>query len=101
MSKLLATLAAFGLMSGAAMAQAPMNFTDVDADANSELSFTELQAAWPDLGEAAFTAADADASGGLTVDELSALQAATMSASAPAPDAEPSPLDNPESITAP
>ena len=85
MHKIALSLAVLGLSAGAAFAQTPTNFTDVDTDANGELSFAELQVVWPDLAEAEFTGADVDASGGLSVDEINALQPAAVPA-APAVD---------------
>jgi len=93
----LSSLILAGLTTGAF---AQSNFADVDADTNGELSFAELQVAWPDLSQAEFTTADADASGGLSTTELGSLQ---PSAAAPAPAEAPSaptlaPTDAPESL---
>ena len=84
----IATIAALGLSTIMAFAQTPTTFADVDTDASGELSFAELQVAWPDLAQAEFDAADADASGGLTAEELNGLQppALTGEPTAPAPE---------------
>jgi hypothetical protein len=82
-AKITLTLAAFGLAGTAAFAQTQMSFSDIDTDANGELSLTELQTAWPDFAEAEFTGADLDGSGGLSAEEISALQAAAQAAPAP------------------
>ncbi|WEK04309.1 MAG: hypothetical protein P0Y65_19360 [Candidatus Devosia phytovorans] len=91
MKKFALGLAIAGLTATAALAQTPMSFGDVDTDGNGELSYAELQAVWPDLGQPEFDAADADASGGLNADELNSLQPAAAPAApaapAPAPDA--------------
>ena len=84
MRRLALSLALVGLTASATLAQAPTSFTDVDADANGELSFEELVVVWPDLTQDEFTTADADASGGLTPDELNVLQPAAVPAPAPA-----------------
>jgi len=84
MNKIALSLAVLGLSATAAFAQTPTSFADVDTDANGELSFAELQVAWPDLTQEEFTAADADLSGGLNVDELNSIQAATAVPAAPA-----------------
>lgn len=93
MNKFILGVAALGLSATAAFAQSPASFADVDTDANGELSFVELQVAWPDLTQEEFDAADLDKSGGLSVDELNSLQPAAVPAPAdamapaPAPDA--------------
>ena len=84
MHKIALSLAVLGLSATAAFAQTPTSFADVDTDANGELSFAELQVAWPDLTQAEFDAADADANTGLGVDELNTLQPAAVPA-APVP----------------
>ncbi|KQX38907.1 hypothetical protein ASD04_09685 [Devosia sp. Root436] len=85
MHKIALTLAILGLSAGAALAQTPTSFVDVDTDANGELSFAELQLIWTDLTQEEFDSADADASGGLTPDELNSLQPATLPATPEAP----------------
>lgn len=80
MHKIVLSLAVLGFSATAAFAQTPTSFADVDTDANGELSFAELQMAWPDLTQAEFDAADGDASGGLTPDELNTLQPAALPA---------------------
>lgn len=80
-----AITAALLLAATPALAQAPLNFADVDTDGSGELSFAELQAVWPDLTQDEFTAADLDANGSLSVDELAGLQPGALS--------EPLPLD--------
>lgn len=74
MHKFALSLAVLGLATTAALAQTPTSFTDVDTDANGELSFAELQVIWTDLTQDEFDGADADASGGLTPNELNSLQ---------------------------
>lgn len=83
------SLAVLGLTAGTALAQTPTSFTDVDADANGELSFEELAVVWPDLTQDEFGTADADASGGLTPDELNTLQPAALPATPEAAPAAP------------
>jgi len=80
MHKIALSLAVFGLSATAALAQTPTSFADVDTDANGELSFVELQVAWPDLSETEFTTADVDLSGGLSTAEINSLQAAAIPA---------------------
>jgi len=98
MKKLILSLAALGLMSGAALAQGT-TFADLDADANGELSFEEITVAWPQLTQEEFTAADTDASSGLSPEEVAAIQqgAATTAPAAPAAPtttpAEPAPAE--------
>jgi len=91
MRKIALGLAIAGLTATAALAQTPMSFGDVDTDGNGELSYAELQAVWPDLGQPEFDAADADGSGGLSADELNTLQPAAAPAAAPAAPAAPAP----------
>ena len=86
MHKLALSLAVLGLSAGAAFAQTPTSFTDVDTDANGELSFAELQVVWTDLQQAEFDAADADTSGGLSADELNTLQPAALPATPETPE---------------
>ena len=76
MRKIVLSLAVFGLTAGltATAALAQTTFTDVDADANGELSYPELLVAWPDLSQEEFSTADADLSTGLSTTELAALQ---------------------------
>jgi hypothetical protein len=85
------SLAALGLTASAAFAQTATSFTDVDADANGELSYAELQVAWPDLTEDEFNAADVDLSTGLSATELSSLQPSAPEA--PAAETLPAPAD--------
>lgn len=80
MRKFAIALAALGAFAMPALAQTPLTFADVDADANGELSFLELQVVWPDLTQEEFDAADLDQSGGLNVDELNGLQPSTLPA---------------------
>lgn len=87
MHKLALSLAVLGLSAGAAFAQTPTSFTDVDTDANGELSFAELQLVWTDLQQSEFDAADADASSGLSADELNTLQPAALPATPETPEA--------------
>lgn len=87
-------LAALTIMAAPALAQAPLTFAEVDIDASGELSFEELQAAWPDLTQDEFMAADLDLNGSLSADELNGLQPSTL----PAPAAQ-APLDG--GMTAP
>ncbi|KRA44907.1 hypothetical protein [Devosia sp. Root635] len=87
MHKIALSLAVLGLSAGAAFAQTPTSFVDVDTDANGELSFAELQLIWTDLTQDEFDGADADASGGLTPDELNSLQPSTLPATPEAPEA--------------
>ena len=96
----LTTLAALGLSATVAFAQTPTNFADVDTDANGELSFVELQVAWPDITQAEFDAADTDLSGGLSTDELNSLQPAALTG---APTTEPTMTVTPgtESLSTP
>ncbi|KKC35083.1 hypothetical protein WH87_18225 [Devosia epidermidihirudinis] len=71
---LLSSLVVLGL-SSAAFAQAATDFATVDADASGGVSFSEAQAAWPDLTQEAFTAADTDGNGELSAEEYAALTA--------------------------
>lgn len=87
MHKIAVSLAILGLSAGAALAQTPTTFADVDSDNSGELSFVELQAVWPDLTQDEFDIADRDNSGGLNVDELNSLQPAAVPAP-PAPAAD-------------
>jgi hypothetical protein len=102
MHKLVIAVAALGLSAGAAFAQT--SFTDVDADANGELSYAELQVAWPNLTQDEFTTADADASSGLSTSELATLQppgdgaAAAPAETLPAPVASAPVDDAPETL---
>ena len=89
MHKIALSLAVLGLSATAAFAQTPTSFVDVDADANGELSFVELQVAWPDLTQAEFDAADLDLSGGLSADELNSLQPSAIPADPAAAPAAP------------
>jgi len=88
MKKLTLSLAALGLMTGAALAQ-QTTFADVDADANGELSFEEITVAWPQLTQDEFTAADTDGSGGLSAEEVAIMQQGAAAAPAPAAPADP------------
>lgn len=82
MHKIALSFAILGLSAGAAFAQTPTSFVDVDADGNGELSLVELQVVWPDLTEDEFNSADADVSAGLSADELNSLQPAAVPAPA-------------------
>src|SRR5690606_17586581 len=93
MKKTALALVALTALSPPALAQAPLNFIDVDADASGELSFAELQAVWPDLTQDQFAAADLDANGNLSADELNGLQPATLSEPIPLDGAAPAPAD--------
>lgn len=89
MYKIVIAVAALGLSATAAFAQT--SFTDVDTDANGELSYAELQVAWPNLSQDEFNTADVDASTGLSAGELAALQP-------PADDAAAAPTQNTETL---
>jgi hypothetical protein len=91
MQKIALSLAVLGLSATAAFAQTPTSFADVDTDTNGELSFVELQVAWPDLTQAEFDTADIDKSGGLSTDELNSLQPSALPATPDAPAEEASP----------
>jgi hypothetical protein len=67
-------LAALTLSSSLAFAQSPLTFQMVDTDGNGRLSYQELRAVWPDLGQDEFALADVDGLGGLTPDQLNSLQ---------------------------
>jgi hypothetical protein len=67
-------LAAVTLSSSLALAQAPLAFQTVDTDGNGRLSYEELRAVWPDLGQEEFALADTEGLGGLTPDQLNSLQ---------------------------
>lgn len=95
MRKIILGFAILGLSAGAALAQTPTSFTDVDADASGELSLSELQVVWPDLTEAEFTGADIDASGGISSSELAGLQPAAVPTAPAAPAA---PTETPDSL---
>lgn len=84
MRKIALGLVALSLCAAPALAQAPLNFTDVDTDASGELSLAELQTVWPTLTADEFNAADLDANGSLNADELGALQPSSLGVSAPA-----------------
>ncbi|WP_052732122.1 hypothetical protein [Devosia geojensis] len=88
MKKLVLSLAAVGLLTGAAFAQAT-TFADLDADANGELSFEEITVAWPQLTQEEFDAADTDGSGGLSAEEVAIMQQGAAAAPAPAAPAAP------------
>jgi hypothetical protein len=76
-------LGALLVCAGAANAQTPLTYADVDSDGSGELSLPELQAVWTNFTQSEFDAADSDTNGGISVRELDALQAAA----APAADA--------------
>lgn len=103
MRKITLGLAVIGLSATAAFAQTPTTFADVDTDASGELSFAELQVAWPDLTEAEFSGADIDASGGLSAAEINSLQPSAIPATPDAPAADPmapaAPLDPAAPVT--
>lgn len=90
MKKFALGLGALLIAATPALAQAPLNFADIDTDASGELSFAELQAVWPDLTPDAFNAADLDLNGSLTAEELAGLQPSTLPAPAPLDGAAPS-----------
>lgn len=85
MKKTALGLMALTILAAPALAQAPLTFAEVDLDTSGELSFEELQAAWPDLTQDEFMAADLDMNGALSADELNGLQPSTL----PAPGAVP------------
>ena len=85
MKKTALGLMALTIMAAPALAQAPLTFAEVDIDASGELSFEELQAAWPDLTQDEFMAADLDMNGSLNADELNGLQPSSLSAPAVPP----------------
>lgn len=87
MRKLALSLAVIAATAGAAHAQTPTTFADVDTDANGELSFAELKIVWPDLTQEEFDGADQDKSGGLIAAELNTLQPSAIPAAPAAPDA--------------
>lgn len=90
MRKIALSLAVLGLSTGltATAALAQTSFADVDTDTNGELSYAELQVAWPNLTQEEFSTADADMSTGLSTTELATLQPAAASS---APASEPVP----------
>ena len=96
MKKTALGLLALTIVAAPALAQTPLTFAEVDVDASGELSFEELQAAWPDLTQDEFMAADLDMNGALSVDELNGLQPSTL----PAPAAA-APVDSMEVPDAP
>lgn len=70
---LLSAATLFGLtLAGTASAQG-LDFATLDADMSGEISFTELQAAMPNITEEDFNLIDADGSGGLSQAEFDAL----------------------------
>lgn len=71
MKKLLVAIAALGLTTSAALAQAP-EFAAVDTDANGSISMEEGAAAGFEWSEEDFKAADANSDGGLSEDEYKA-----------------------------
>lgn len=72
-STLLSAATLFGLaLAGGATAQT-LDFATLDTDMSGEISFTELQAALPNIVEEDFTLLDADGSGGLSESEFNAL----------------------------
>ena len=76
MKKILVSILALGLSTAGVMAQdaapAAPDFATIDVDKSGDLSFAEVQTAWPDLTEDAFKGADSDASGALSEAELTA-----------------------------
>lgn len=71
MKKLLVAIAALGLTTSAALAQAP-EFASIDTDGNGTISMEEGAAAGLEWTEDDFKAADANADGGLSEDEYKA-----------------------------
>lgn len=81
MKKTLITLAAFGLLTGAAFAQAAApTFAAADADTSGDVTLAEAQVVWPALTQEAFDAADGDKSGTLNQAEFDAYAAAAPAA---------------------
>lgn len=85
MKKIMLSLAVLSLSAAGAYAQAATDFASVDADQSGEISWTELQVAFPDLTEEQFTAADLDKSAGLNAEEFATLTAPAEGATTPAP----------------
>lgn len=78
MRKIALGLVAATLLAAPALAQTPLTFADVDANADGRLSYEELLLVWPDLTEEEFAAADVEGAGGLTPEQLNALQPASV-----------------------
>jgi hypothetical protein len=98
MRKIVLGLFALTLATPAALAQAPLTFAEVDIDANGLLSFTELQAVWPDLTQEEFAAADIEGKGELTPEQVSTLQPAAIPAPMPADNVDSAPAEPAESL---
>lgn len=104
MQKIALSFAILGLSAGAAFAQMDMSFADVDIDVSGEVSFAELQIAWPDVTQEEFDAADTDTSSGLSAAELDAMQASMTpdaATTAPAPAMAPAAPSTTTPATAP
>lgn len=71
------TSAAFALLVSAPFAAQAVT-ADVDTDGNGTFSFSELQAAYPDLTEEGFTAIDTNADGEADMDEVTAAEEAGL-----------------------
>lgn len=88
MRKIALGLLAASFIAAPALAQTPLSFADVDADADGRLSYEELLVVWPDLTAEEFATADVEGAGSLTPEQLNMLQPATVPAPAetlPAP----------------
>jgi hypothetical protein len=68
-----ASLVAAGLSYGAAHAQTPLSFSQVDSDNSGSISMDELKIAAPDMSEEQFNSADADGNGMLDQQEFAVL----------------------------
>lgn len=69
---------------GSALAQG-LDFATLDTDGSGELSFTELQAALPQLTQDDFDMIDADASGAISEQEFGVLMVPPTGTPEPAP----------------
>ena len=94
MRKIALGLVAATLLAAPALAQTPLTFADVDANADGRLSYEELLLVWPDLTQEEFAAADVEGAGGLTPEQLNALQPASVPVPAPA-ETMPAPAETP------
>lgn len=88
------------LASTAAMAQTQMTFADVDTDGDGRLSYSELQAVWPNLTQEEFASADVEGAG-LTPEQLTVLQPTTAPAPAPTDGGALAPLPSDGAVPAP
>jgi hypothetical protein len=69
MKKILVAVLVLGIgSSGAALAQAAVDFASVDVDASGDVTLTEAQAVWAELTEEVFAAADGN--GDAKVDQV-------------------------------